>query len=126
MDKESAVRKPRGRYWRKLRLDILKNKWLYIMLIPGVIYFLVFKYLPMWGVVIAFEDYSPFLGPLKSAWKGLYWFQRFFSTKKWITYLSNTLILSFMSIILTFPAPIILALMFQEVRTKKLQAVLKE
>ena len=91
-------------YWRKLGLDLLKNKWLYIMLIPGLIYFLVFKYLPMWGIIIAFEDYSPFLGPFKSAWKGLYWFQRFFATRKWIDYLSNTLILSFMSIVFTFPA----------------------
>ncbi len=109
--------RPKHSYMKKLRLDIMRNIWLYILLIPGVIYFIVFKYLPMWGVVIAFEDYSPFLGPLKSAWKGLYWFQRFFSTKKWITYLSNTLILSFMSIILTFPAPIILALMLNEIRS---------
>ena len=116
IDKRSMNYRPKQGYFKKLRLDILRNKWLYIMLIPGVVYFLVFKYLPMWGVIIAFEDYSPFLGPLKSAWKGLYWFQRFFSTKKWVTYLSNTLILSFMSIILTFPAPIILALMLNEIR----------
>ncbi len=113
---------PRGKkekYWHKLSLDILKNKWLYIMLIPGLIYFIVFKYLPMWGIIIGFEDYSPFLGPFKSAWKGLYWFQRFFSTKKWIDYLANTLILSFMSIIFTFPAPIILALLLNEIRNMK-------
>ena len=103
-------------YWHKLGLDLGRNKWLYIMMIPGIIYFLVFKYLPMWGVIIAFEDYSPFLGPLGSSWKGLYWFQRFFATRKWWDYLSNTLILSFMSIIFTFPAPIILALMLNEVR----------
>ncbi len=103
-------------YWHKLGLDLGRNKWLYIMMIPGIIYFLVFKYLPMWGVIIAFEDYSPFLGPLGSSWKGLYWFQRFFATRKWWDYLSNTLILSFMSIIFTFPAPIILALLLNEVR----------
>ena len=103
-------------YWHKLGVDLGKNKWLYVMLIPGLIYFLVFKYLPMWGVIIAFEDYSPFLGPLGSSWKGLYWFQRFFATRKWWDYLSNTLILSFMSIIFTFPAPIILALLLNEVR----------
>ena len=104
------------RYWYRLGVDLLKNKWLYIMMIPGIIYFILFKYLPMWGVIIAFEDYSPFLGPLKSAWKGLYWFQRFFATRKWVDYLSNTLILSVMSIVLTFPAPIILALMLNEIR----------
>ncbi len=104
-------------YWHRLAADLLKNKWLYIMMIPGIIYFIVFKYLPMWGVIIAFEDYSPYLGPLKSAWKGLYWFERFFATRKWWDYLRNTLILSFMSIVLTFPAPIILALMLNEIRS---------
>ena len=104
-------------YWRKLGLDLVKNKWLYIMMIPGLIYFLLFKYLPMWGIIIAFEDYSPFLGPFKSTWKGLYWFQRFFATSKWWDYLQNTLILSFMSIVFTFPAPIILALMLNEIRS---------
>ena len=74
-------------YWQKLGIDVAKYKWLYIMMIPGIIYFLLFKYLPMWGIIIAFEDYSPFLGPFQSAWKGLYWFQRFFATKKWVTYL---------------------------------------
>ena len=74
--------KPRIGYWRKLRLDVLKNPWLYVMMIPGIVYFLLFKYLPMWGIIIGFEDYSPFLGPFNSAWKGLYWFQRFFATKK--------------------------------------------
>lgn len=103
-------------YWKRLGADIRRSKWLYLLLIPGLIYFLVFKYLPMWGIIIGFEDYSPFLGPFNSAWKGLYWFQRFFSTKKWIDYMANTLILSFMSIIFTFPAPIILALMLNEIR----------
>ena len=106
-------------YWQKLGIDVAKYKWLYIMMIPGIIYFLLFKYLPMWGIIIAFEDYSPFLGPFQSAWKGLYWFQRFFATKKWVTYLSNTLILSLMSIVFTFPAPIILALMLNEILSMK-------
>jgi len=110
-------------YWRKLGIDVAKYKWLYIMMIPGIIYFLLFKYLPMWGIIIAFEDYSPFLGPFQSAWKGLYWFQRFFATKRWITYLTNTLILSFMSIVFTFPAPIILALMLNEIRSMKYKKV---
>ena len=103
-------------YWQRLGADIRRSKWLYLLLIPGLIYFIIFKYLPMWGIIIGFEDYSPFLGPFNSAWKGLYWFQRFFSTKKWIDYMANTLILSFMSIIFTFPAPIILALMLNEIR----------
>ena len=106
-----AVKPHKYGYWQKLGIDVAKYKWLYIMMIPGIIYFLLFKYLPMWGIIIGFEKYSPFLGPFKSEWVGFYWFERFFSTKKWLDYLSNTLILSFMSIVFTFPAPIILALM---------------
>ena len=115
-EREAVYGKGTG-YWRRLGIDLAKNKWLYVMMIPGIIYFLVFKYLPMWGIIIGFEDYSPFLGPFNSPWKGLYWFQRFFATKKWVDYLSNTLILSFMSIVFTFPAPIILALMLNEIRS---------
>ena len=103
-------------YWRRLGVDVRRSKWLYLLLLPGLVYFLVFKYLPMWGIVIGFEKYVPILGPFKSEWVGLYWFQRFFSTKKWLDYMANTLILSFMSIVFTFPAPIILALMLNEIR----------
>ncbi len=110
-------------YWKKLGSDISGSAWLYIMLIPGVLYFLVFKYLPMWGIVIAFENYVPFSGVFGSEWRGLYWFQKFFSNSRWIMYVSNTLILSFMSIILTFPAPIILALMLNEMRSLRYKKV---
>ncbi len=108
-----------AKYWQKLGNDLLKNKWLYIMMIPGIVYFLVFKYLPMWGLVIAFENYVPYSGVFGSEWKGLYWFQRFFASKQWTTYLTNTLILSFMSIVFTFPAPIILALLLNEMRSMR-------
>ncbi len=115
--KQIAIHGSGASYWKRLGNDLIQNKWLYILMIPGIIYFIVFKYLPMWGIIIAFEKYSPFTGPINSEWVGLYWFERFFSTKKWLDYLSNTLILSFMSIILTFPAPIILALMLNEIRS---------
>ncbi len=120
---DGQLRRSGESYWSKLGKDLIRNKWLYVMLIPGIIYFIVFKYLPMWGIIIAFEDYRPILGPFQSTWKGLYWFQRFFSTSKWVDYLTNTLILSFMSIIFTFPAPIILALMLNEVRSTKYKKI---
>ncbi|MBR4235165.1 MAG: sugar ABC transporter permease [Clostridia bacterium] len=101
---------------KRFVVAIMRNKWLYIMMIPGLVYFLVFKYLPMWGLIIGFENYAPYTGPLKSPFQGLEWFRFFFSTPMWLNYLGNTLILSFMSIILTFPAPIILALMLNEIR----------
>ena len=46
-------------YWRRLGADLMRDKWLYLLLLPGLIYFIVFKYLPMWGIVIAFENYVP-------------------------------------------------------------------
>ncbi len=102
-------------YFVKLGKDIWRDKWLYLLLLPGLIYFLVFKYLPMWGIVISFEDYVAKSGVGGSEWVGLYYFEQFFGSD-WMLYLSNTLILSFMSIIFTFPAPIILALMLNEIR----------
>ena len=108
---------------RSIIKDFLRNPWLYLMMIPGLVYFAVFKYLPMWGIIIGFKDYVPFTGPIRSQYFGLYWFKQFFSTPMWLTYLGNTLILSLMSIVLTFPAPIILALMLNEIRNMTFKKV---
>ena len=111
-----AAKGGKSRYWHQLGSDIRKHLWLYLLMIPGIVYFVVFKYFPMFGIVIAFENYVPFSGILGSKWVGLYWFQFFFKSN-WSLYLVNTLVLSFMSIVLTFPAPIILALMLNEIRS---------
>ncbi|MCR4877364.1 MAG: ABC transporter permease subunit [Clostridiales bacterium] len=102
-------------YFAKLWIDLMKNPWLYVMMIPGIIYFILFKYLPMWGIVIAFENYVPYSGVFGSQWVGFKWFEYFFKSN-WSLYITNTLILSLMSIVFTFPAPIILALMLNEIR----------
>ena len=110
-------------YWRRLGSEIKRDRWLYVLLIPGLVYFIVFKYLPMWGIVISFENYVPYSGVLGSEWVGFKWFEYFFKFPSWTRYLSNTLILSFMNIIFYFPAPIILALLLNEMgslRYKKL------
>jgi len=100
---------------KKTFLTYLKrDKWLYILLVPGCLYFLVFKYVPMWGVVIAFQDYSPFLGVFGSAWVGFQNFTDFFINPDFIRLLVNTLILSAMNLVFFFPMPIILALMLNE------------
>ncbi|MDO5434764.1 MAG: ABC transporter permease subunit [Clostridia bacterium] len=106
-------------YWRRLWADMIRDRWLILLLIPGLIYFIVFKYLPMWGIIISFENYVPYLGPFKSEWVGLKWFNYFFSNKAWTRYLTNTLILSLMNIVFFFPAPIILALLLNEMRNQK-------
>ncbi|MBQ9252912.1 MAG: sugar ABC transporter permease [Clostridia bacterium] len=110
-------------YWAKLGRDIKRDKWLFLLLLPGLIYFIVFKYLPMFGIVIAFENYVPYSGVFGSQWVGWKWFEYFFKFPSWTRYLSNTLVLSLMNIVFYFPAPIILALMLNEMlslRYKKL------
>ncbi len=86
------------------------------MLLPGLIYFIMFRYVPMGGLVIAFKDYSPFRGITNSPWVGLQQFQRFFETPDFFRLLRNTLGINLLQLVLYFPAPIILALLMNEVR----------
>lgn len=94
----------------------LKHKGLYIMLLPGLIYFIMFRYIPMGGLVIAFKDYNPFVGIWDSAWVGLKQFQKFFDTPDFLRLLRNTLGISILQLILFFPMPIFLSLLMNEVR----------
>jgi putative aldouronate transport system permease protein len=93
-----------------------REKWMYVLLAPGILYFLIFKYVPMWGVLLAFKNYQPFLGFFKSQWVGLEHFRDFFANPEFGMLLRNTLILSFLNLVFYFPAPIILALLLNEAR----------
>ncbi|MEW9050770.1 MAG: sugar ABC transporter permease [Neobacillus sp.] len=93
-----------------------RDKWLYLLLVPGLIYFIIFKYLPMWGIVIAFQDYSPFLGVFGSKWVGFENFIDFFKNPDFFRLLRNTFILACLDLVFFFPAPIILALLLNELR----------
>nr|WP_307472953.1 sugar ABC transporter permease [Paenibacillus harenae] len=93
-----------------------KDRTLYLMIIPGLLFFVIFKYLPMGGIVIAFQDYKPYEGLMKSEWVGFEHFERLFSEPDFLIILSNTLILFAMNLLFFFPIPIILALMLNEVR----------
>ncbi|AGC67250.1 protein LplB [Thermoclostridium stercorarium subsp. stercorarium DSM 8532] len=101
---------------KKILTMIKKDIWLYILLIPGVLHYIIFKYLPMWGILIAFKDYNAYLGFFDSPWVGFKHFSEFFSNPDFKRLLSNTLIISFYNLIFGFPAPIIMALMLNEVR----------
>ena len=87
-----------------------------LLLLPGVLYFIVFRYIPMFGLVLAFKDYSPFIGIWDSPWVGLKHFRTIFSDDEVLQVLRNTLYISFLQIAFAFPIPIILALMLNEVR----------
>lgn len=86
------------------------------MLLPGILYFIVFKYVPMYGLIISFQNYKPFKGVSGSEWVGFEHFQRLFTEPDFLNILSNTLILFVMNILFYFPIPIIMALMLNEVR----------
>lgn len=93
-----------------------KNQWLYIMLVPGILYYIVFRFGPMFGLISAFQNYQPFLGFAKSPWVGWAHFRRLFHDPMFWTLLRNTMILGLMNILLFFPVPVILALMINEVK----------
>ncbi|WDH96850.1 sugar ABC transporter permease [Paenibacillus urinalis] len=88
------------------------------MILPGFLFFVVFKYLPMGGLIISFQDYQPYLGIQGSPWVGFKHFIRLFTEPTFAMLLSNTLILFALELVVFFPLPIILALMLNEVRHK--------
>ncbi|SDM80154.1 putative aldouronate transport system permease protein [Paenibacillus sp. yr247] len=100
----------------RLLARLIKNRWLYLMAIPGMLYFIVFKYLPMWGLLIAFQNYQPTLGMLHSKWVGFQHFERFFFDASFLMLFKNTLILAFYNLVFFFPLPIVMALLLNELR----------
>nr|WP_205855672.1 sugar ABC transporter permease [Phytoactinopolyspora endophytica] len=88
------------------------------MILPGAVYFLIFKYLPMGGLAIAFQDYRPFLGFSGSEWVGFDHFVRLFTEDTFFLLLRNTLTISFLLLLFAFPVPIILSLLINEVRLR--------
>lgn len=95
----------------------LKKYWqLYLMVIPGFIFFIMIKYVPMLGITLAFKDYQIFNGFFESPWVGLKHFADFFKYPNFWRVFSNTLIIGVMKIVLTFPFPIILAILMNELR----------
>lgn len=96
--------------------NLYRDRVLYLMLVPGVLFFLLFKYLPMGGLGIAFQEFMPFLGVFGSPWVGLQHFERLFSDPDFLMLFSNTFILALYNILFFFPLPIIVALMLNEIR----------
>ena len=104
------------RTWRAY----MKRNWiLYAMVLPGIAALMLFKYLPMYGILMAFENYYPQKGITGSAWVGLKHFRKFFASPYFDRLVGNTFALGIESLIFTFPAPIILALLLNEMRQEK-------
>lgn len=101
--------------WRR---SLKKYALLYCLLIPGVLWFILFKYLPMFGIVIAFEKYGPFTGikgMFTSRWVGLYWFKRFFNSIYAERLIRNSLFISLKKLAVCFPSSILLAILLNAV-----------
>lgn len=101
---------------RRLKLDLQRNYQAYLMVLPSIVLIFIFCYIPMYGVLMAFENYRPQLGVLGSEWVGLYHFKDFFTSPHSLNVLRNTVVISVYSLLVGFPFPIILALLLNEVR----------
>ena len=121
----APVLRPRKSFGQRLRLDLSRHWALYLLVAPAVAVIAVFSYAPMYGVVIAFKNFRPAFGILDSPWVGLRNFERFFSSYQFTNILTNTLGISLYSIAACFPAPVILALMMNQVRNKGRQRAIQ-
>ncbi|MDQ0877337.1 putative aldouronate transport system permease protein [Paenibacillus sp. V4I3] len=110
--------------WNPIRRDL----FLYLLILPGVLYFLIFKYVPMWGILISFQNYSPFTGLLHSEWVGFEHFRRFFSNNDFSILFRNTMAINLLNLIFFFPLPILVSLLLNELKAgwfkKTLQSII--
>jgi len=104
------------KYFKTLSRDLFRDRWLYVFLIFPITFYIVFRYTPMYGLIIAFKDYKIVRGIFGSEWVGLQQFQRLFNTPDFYKVLRNTLLLNIYGLVVGWPAPIILAILLNEVR----------
>ena len=104
---------------KTLSRRILDNWQLYLLLLIPVVLTIVYKYLPMYGIQIAFRDFKASRGYMGSEWVGLYWFKRFFSSPTCVRMIKNTILISLYSLLWSFPIPIILSLIINQLRFQR-------
>jgi putative aldouronate transport system permease protein len=102
-----------------------RERWMYLLLLPGLLYVVLFRYAPLVGNVIAFQDYSPYLGFADSAWIGLQNFADLLTSPEVGTALANTMIISGLQLVLFFPAPIALALLLNSLMTESVKRAIQ-
>lgn len=119
---QKPSRIPRLASWSN---DIKLNRYAYIMAIPVIAYYFIFHYMPMYGLIIAFKDFAPAVGIWGSDWVGLQHFIDFFSSDYCLRVIRNTILISLYTLLFSFPAPIILALMINEVRNRAFKRVIQ-
>ena len=122
---KSIEQKSEGTIGARIKKELKRNYCVYIMAIPVIVYFLLFCYGPMFGVVIAFKQYDMAKGILASKWVGLKYFIEYFQSEYFVRTVRNTLLISFYDIIIGFPIPIIFALMLNEIVNVKFKKLVQ-
>ena len=120
------VKKKNSSFGVRLKKDMKRYRGAYLLVVPVVVFYLLFCYKPMYGVIIAFKDFSPAAGIWGSDWTGSFGFQHFidfFGSFYFKRVLRNTLVISLTSILFGFPAPIILALLLNEIKSEKFKRI---
>lgn len=110
---------------RALGRRLWRDRWMYLLILPGLVYYVVFHYLPLLGNVIAFQDYSPFLGFRESPWVGLDHFRQLFTDPDVGVAVRNTLVISLLQLLLFFPAPIALALLLNSMVSEPVKRLMQ-
>ena len=108
--------------WERFKKDVVRDKWLYLLLLPGMLFMLIFRYIPIFGNVIAFMEYNPY-DMWSSTWVGFDQFINLFQKPAFLKVFGNTLYISILKMVCGFPIPIILALMMNEMRNMKFKKV---
>lgn len=124
--KQAAVKIGSSRtFLSKIKRELVTNRYLYLMAIPILAYFIIFCYMPMYGIIISFKRYDMAKGILDSEWVGLKHFIDFFKSMYFPRVMRNTLIISLYNIVAGFPAPIIFALLLNEVRKTRFKKLVQ-
>ncbi|MGI6174066.1 MAG: ABC transporter permease [Christensenellales bacterium] len=122
---QSAARQDPGKRRRQLWREICKHKMLYLFILPCFVWLIIFSYVPMGGIVLAFKNYKFNLGIYGSPWAGLKWFREFINSPEFWFTIKNTLRITVLKLCICFPAPIILALLLNEVKRIKFKRVIQ-
>lgn len=123
--KNQQVKPKKKSFLKVLAKDFESNKYLYLIAFPVVVWYIVFHYVPMYGVIIAFKSFSPMKGILHSDWVGFKYFVDFFNSIYLWRIIRNTLLINIYQLVLGFPAPIILALLLNELRSNIFKKVVQ-
>lgn len=117
--KPGNLKQEQGSRFTRIYKHFLKDRQLLLIFLPCIIFYIVFRYAPMYGIIVAFKKYNSFQGVLGSPWVGLKYFNQFFSSEDFLLLLRNTFLLGIYSLLWTFPFPIAFALLLNELPNKR-------